>query len=229
MSHFVVYTILPEGTEKDSIESKIEDMLAPFSEHLEVDGYDKECWCVGSVARREAVKKADDELGKDISEFREEYWNMPEGERPEWEDHIKPLVELRNKYEKEHPLYNQPDEECDECNGTGYYESTYNPQSKWDWYVIGGRWHGYIRGEDTNLDQYVDNVDKNINTTDNLLFLDNSPFAVLTPDGTWHEKGEMGWFGMASNEKSEDDWLTYYNKVLDKYPNHTVVAVDCHI
>jgi len=29
-----------------------------------------------------------------------------------------------------------------------FYWSTYNPESKWDWYRIGGRWDGVIRGID---------------------------------------------------------------------------------
>jgi len=29
------------------------------------------------------------------------------------------------------------------------------------------------------------------------------PFAVVTPDGQWHEKGRMGWFGLVANEKEK--------------------------
>jgi hypothetical protein len=33
------------------------------------------------------------------------------------------------------------------CLGTGTVMSTYNENSKWDWFVIGGRWAGYFAGE----------------------------------------------------------------------------------
>lgn len=34
----------------------------------------------------------------------------------------------------------------------GYYVmSTYNPQSKWDWYTVGGRWDGFFKNMDGSL------------------------------------------------------------------------------
>lgn len=43
------------------------------------------------------------------------------------------------------------------CGATGTYKSTYNPRSKWDWYVIGGRWAGWItqRGPAADEDAHV--------------------------------------------------------------------------
>ncbi len=35
---------------------------------------------------------------------------------------------------------------CPSCHGKGTYPSTYNPDSKWDWWVVGGRWNGQLRG-----------------------------------------------------------------------------------
>jgi hypothetical protein len=40
------------------------------------------------------------------------------------------------------PAKDFPDPICSDCNGTGISSTTYNPNSKWDWYEIGGRWHG---------------------------------------------------------------------------------------
>jgi hypothetical protein len=57
-------------------------------------------------------------------------------------------------------------------------------------------------------------------------------FAVLTPDGVWHEKGEMGWFGCSSETKDEaDKWDdSYYNSFIkDANPEHYFCIVDCHI
>lgn len=56
-------------------------------------------------------------------------------------------------------------------------------------------------------------------------------FAVLDGDG-WHEHAEMGWFGLAHDEKeSEDDWNTkFFERFLKDLPEDTVLAiVDCHI
>jgi len=37
------------------------------------------------------------------------------------------------------------DFECDDCKGTGKETTTYNPNSKWNWYMTGGRWRGYFK------------------------------------------------------------------------------------
>lgn len=57
--------------------------------------------------------------------------------------------------------------------------------------------------------------------------------AVITPDGEWHEVGEMGWFGM-SDETGEEmvDWIDHFaERFILPYSNgdYEIVAVDCHI
>lgn len=56
-----------------------------------------------------------------------------------------------------------------------------------------------------------------------------STFAVLK-DGKWYEKGKMGWWGMASNEKDQEIWNAEINKLLSNLPEDTILSVyDCHI
>lgn len=60
---------------------------------------------------------------------------------------------------------------------------------------------------------------------------DNSatPFAILK-DGKWYEKGEMGWWGMVSNEKDKHSWNEEFHKLMrDLDPNTLLTVVDCHI
>ena len=54
-------------------------------------------------------------------------------------------------------------------------------------------------------------------------------FAVLM-DGKWHERGEMGWWGVVHDEKDEDEWYRQYAALLDSLPEDTLLSVyDCHI
>lgn len=54
-------------------------------------------------------------------------------------------------------------------------------------------------------------------------------WAVLK-DGQWIEKGEMGWFGMASNEKDDREWETKVSELLASLPADAMLSiVDCHI
>lgn len=56
-----------------------------------------------------------------------------------------------------------------------------------------------------------------------------STFAVLK-DGVWYEKGEMGWFGMVSDEKDPVDWNTQVAGMLELIDGDTLISIyDCHI
>ena len=59
-----------------------------------------------------------------------------------------------------------------------------------------------------------------------------STYAVITPDGEWHQKGEMGWFGMSSESGDESlNWdLNFYDNFFKNADPETIVTiVDCHI
>lgn len=57
-------------------------------------------------------------------------------------------------------------------------------------------------------------------------------YAVITPDGKWHERGQMGWFGIG-NETLEQarDWdNNYARKFLETAdPEWTLTIINCHI
>ncbi len=54
-------------------------------------------------------------------------------------------------------------------------------------------------------------------------------FAILK-DGQWFERGEMGWWGIAHNEKPDEAWDEEFSKLLDELPDNTLLSVyDCHI
>lgn len=56
-----------------------------------------------------------------------------------------------------------------------------------------------------------------------------STYAVVI-DSQWHEKGKMGWWGISTNEVSEQEWLNQFNAFIDSAPNDTLfTVVDCHI
>jgi len=114
---------------------------------------------------------------------------------------------------------------------------TYNPDSKWDWYRIGGRWDGVV----SKSGKEQPSEDGGFNFADVHELIDNNsclvrelpaksvPFAIVTPDGTWHEKGEMGWWGMTKNEKEEQKWEAEVAGILTDHKDDLIVGVDCHI
>jgi hypothetical protein len=54
-------------------------------------------------------------------------------------------------------------------------------------------------------------------------------FAVLK-NGKWHERGSMGWWGIVSDEKNEDEWTNQFFALINDLPDNTLLTiVDCHI
>lgn len=174
----------------------------------------------------------------------------------------------------------------------------FNPNAKWDWYQLGGRWTGFFKlkprtagilGEpslvsdhradygtadqamirDIDFERMIqDNFEESSKNYDEFEALYNdgklergdgywkygventgdcdhyipetrehylkrrapiTTFALLK-DGKWYEKGEMGWWGMVSDEKDIDEWNSQYTKLLSELPEDTLLSVyDCHI
>lgn len=165
------------------------------------------------------------------------------------------------------------DEEGNIDMATGERGYWYNPNAKWDWYEIGGRWSGYFDGANTiNVKDYDTAIDKEYynkklqewrdweagkefsfdenydfafykpeylkglyGSAENYARIKATPWmrAIVTPDGEWHEVGEMGWWGF-SDETGEDliDWVDHFvERFILPYSNgeYEITAVDCHI
>jgi hypothetical protein len=260
MSHFIT-TVLVEGLEPDAqgnlidedIEAAMEEALAPFNENTEVLRYKKDCYCIGHKARmagREAVQEKFGEPFLDAcrAAMAEKYpGGLPifgfndDAEEAYWNALLKPREDAEAEATAAHPMAGKPDPECDECKGKGWHFSTYNKQSQWDWYRIGGRWNGFYLPTAEDADsapkgQYglgVAQAAGNYIPVKDLLEKWDAErfvsFALLTPEGDWLESGSMGWWGIVSGAMSRDEWKQRFRETLEKYPNAVAVAVDCHI
>jgi len=186
-----------------------EGQLEPFSEHIELPRYK-----VGKVSFEE------------LSRFVEHYAPQHLDEKITTEE----LYKLHGVDWNGNMWKKNSDGNWDEW-------STYNPNSKWDWYQLGGRWSGRIQlkegatsgtvgaagvfGNEIGIDQALLGEIANINEL--------TTFAVLK-DGEWFEQGQMGWFGMSSNDKNEEDWEAEVRSLLEGLPDDTLISMyDCHI
>lgn len=142
-----------------------------------------------------------------------------------------------------------------------------NPNAKWDWWNVGGRYrdtlitnngpcdHAWFSAlnvaamRKTALDKRKAHVREARNAlasghdegTVKLMYGSRIfdadyaandrawTFAVLM-NGEWHERGQVGWFGVVSNEQSPEDWNgTYWRLLQSVKPRQYVWIVDCHI
>lgn len=162
----------------------------------------------------------------------------------------------------------------EKTNKRGYWT---NPNAKWDWYTVGGRWPNEIKLLDgTNADHAkIKDIDRTIDKDEykkaerfweviveelplredesksdftNFIkkeyyinkygtkgrFATNAssfvPYALLTDEGQWLSKGNMGWFGMSDDSAdSLDKAMKEFNKTLDEKLDHYLTIIDCHI
>jgi len=268
MSHFPVLIQVPK--EASNVREYVEEVLAPYDENKEVPEYDDTCYCVGRAAKDGVREAANREFGT-LGEIREKFWTEHEDKKlpyPErdadkeevqkylenkdmldklWKERIKPVLEFEDKMLSQHSLREQTSADCEECGGTGLYKTTYNPDSKWDWWCIGGRWHGYLTenmpndGDDWRA--HYRRIDQGFqsNFKPNALLgvaararSERDPsfrtFAFIDKSGAWHERGQMGWWACVSNEKDSDTWKKEFNDFINSVDDEDfIVLVDCHI
>jgi hypothetical protein len=56
------------------------------------------------------------------------------------------------------------------------------------------------------------------------------PFALVTPEGMWHERARVGGFGtLLDGGIDRDEWRDRVGGFLRSLRNHTAVIVDCHV
>lgn len=107
------------------------------------------------------------------------------------------------------------DPEPENIGEDGGLYSTYNPNSKWDYYTSG------LCERVRDLDFEGDDDWKAVT------------YAVVMPDGDWIAPGTVGWFGWST--ESEDQWELWRENFYNQFwkpaieQDWWVTVVDCHI
>jgi hypothetical protein len=115
MSHFSVVVCIDDP-------ARLETVMEPWSENLETEPYRR--YEEGGPAEFWAVKALREHEGLNPDDATLTWAQVAEAHNRRYDDSEKPML-------------------TDE-DGRAYTMSTRNPQSKWDWWTIGGRWAGYF-------------------------------------------------------------------------------------
>jgi hypothetical protein len=191
-------------------------------------------------------------------------------------------IPLKEYYNNDFTLFMQEwagyEEKDPKNNRYGYWE---NPNRKWDWYEVGGRFKELLKiknGENKVNSSRVKDIDFSLSKKEydeNLRFWElvvegNIPrdskeediikhcfykpdyylkrydnkeqfaqlstefgaYAVITPDGKWHSKGDMGWWGCSSeSDEAAKEWNKSFKEMFLETadPEWILTVVDCHI
>lgn len=206
MTHFTVGIILPHGV--NDAEGFIAKVMKPYFEHAEAEPY--VCYSLEQAAADIACSINRLEL---IISRNEPHYDLDQCRQQI--DQLRAMTP-QQKY-AEYVRYHE------HFNDKGEPISTYNAHSKWDWYVIGGRWDGWINDRDTSRRSLVDNTA----LTEEVIAMNKIPHAIITPDGQWHERGRMGWWAVLLTEN--ENWEQDARAIFARYPGCRVVIVDAHI
>ena len=205
MSHYTVLVITKDGD--------YESALAPFDENLEVAPYVRET--------REDLIKKEKERFKNYSE------RKAKGGDDSWFEEMHPSTLDWNDDEAILQNYIEHWKDEEKFDEEGNRLSTYNPQSKWDWYSLGGRWGGSFKlkegGEvikESELTWATGYAPIENGYTDHAQFKDID----LTPDPKEIKKAERFWEVVVEGKPIEEgekaeDFETFWNKkyYLDHY------------
>lgn len=332
MSHFTVLVHIPASEiDGDNIESLVQAKLQPFHEYectgrkdqyvIEVDETDEKLKEY-NIDTMDVVMFDNKFYGSKYSKQCERFWNrgysssdsklvLPEGYTLRENVHCSEVYTFK-EYLKDWLGY-ELDGKYSDYRAERFYRYT-NPNSKWDWWTIGGRWSDHFLGKDgvkydiikvkdwdldtpmkevldihtkfydkyeaSGLDEiefiswsdcrtmfdgdwtkirefywgqeYIKKLTELFSTNEeeekySWVLHDPTAFYkisrdsymkaryynivgsfVILFDGKWVEKGDMGWFGMSSNEKADWD-ETYLDKIKNFDDNDYLVLVDCHI
>lgn len=113
-----------------------------------------------------------------------------------------------------------------------YARCSHNPDGKWDWYQIGGRFNGRISGDCRSDD--ARGIDHNMVPVSDLIaapdFAARVPAVVVTPYGEWIARSvfvttSAGWH---VRDVPRRRWRERVRRILKAFPNHRVVCVDAH-
>lgn len=204
-----------------------EKQLKPFDENLELPRYVKYTKQQLIEKERSSIEVYKNTRYAEYLRDKEKY--IAECRNEEHVNYIQNDFPKRLKWTDDE-LYNEAISNFDAESITpdGGVYSTSNPNAKWDWYSLGGRWEGLLLLKDgSRVDQAKKkdiDIDKMRKREEGFL-----TFAFLK-DGKWYEQGEMGWWGIVSNEKDKDKWQEEFDKLIDSVDQDTLLSVyDVHI
>jgi len=198
MSHFSCLVIHKE-------EQDIAELMAPYSVELKVKPYISEskdkCYEKYLQAKKDARNKPDSFFAKKQKE----------------ESNI-----IGMSFEKFKKWYWGKDRIWDK---EGNLLTTYNPNDRWGYFMIGGTWEDFLLKKDgTRCNSCLItkiNWKKPIKT-----------YAIVTPDGKWHSRGKMLCFGISDEtEEQGRSWdLNFYDLNIKPYLSNefSVTILDCH-
>jgi hypothetical protein len=120
----------------------------------------------------------------------------------------------------------QEDDDYDVDVETGKKGHWYNPNAKWDWYSLGGRWSGSIKlkegasGVVGQSGTFGNEVGIDSAKAGDIENLESLPSFAILKDGVWIDQDQM----------DDTKWKDQRNSILSSLSDDTLISIyDCHM
>ncbi len=186
-------------------EQNIDELMAPYSEELKVKPY---IWETKEKCHEKYLQAKKDARSKPDSFF---------AKKQKEEANI-----IGMSFEKFKKWYWGKDRIWDK---EGNLLTTANPDGRWGYFIVGGSWKNLLLKK--NGDECNSCLITEVNWKKPIKI-----YAAITPDGKWHGKGKMLYFGIGDEtEKQARDWdLNFYDHIIKPHLSNEffVTILDCH-
>ena len=224
--HFTVGVI----TTNPSLE-EVENLLAPFDENIKVKPYIYQ-------AKQEIIdneKRSAEGLRKDIKDYSEDNYDS-NGAIPYWFDTNERYVnppKMKEFYQKllscntdedYYRFYRRYNEDCN-FDENGNELTTYNPDSKWDWYSIGGRWDGMFDKENGENTLLIKDIKWDNSTEEEKEYYKRYWEVVVEGQPLKEDEDKMKFFSLYKKEYYIDFYHTKEEYVERATKNHTYAVI----
>ena len=214
MSHFTVITVHKDGEDPT-------DILAPFQENNMGDCPEEYLEFERELSMKEAIELKEQTIAKMKQRLAEGGFVKPE-DLKDWQKN-KPGDQIRDTdlwLKKYIPIYEQMSvkEFITEAEGYAWDEEQQgfgymtNPNSRWDWYQMGGRWRGYFKPKEGATSGVLgesgvfDNDPKHPSYVDQIRF-DEIDFEGMKKDGA--KEAEKTWQKYLREKRAKKDAFWY--------------------
>jgi hypothetical protein len=226
--HFYGIVLLED---QGNVKQDIANMMDKFDEGREVEPYQVKCWGCEETARKKAESATEKELGtswKEIHKAYDKQGYFGNGKRKKnaktWEEFREPFYTKYNENVEKFVAKHRPLKSCKVCDGTGKETVTYNPDGKFDWYRVGGRWDGEIQdrdyvdlGTEDHYSEAHEKIKNNILSVKRLIEKKEIPYSLIV-DNQWHDR----------YEKPDADWNKQVMALYKSHPTYVAVGIDYH-
>jgi hypothetical protein len=252
MSHYTVAVILDKNIDQSAIHDAVSEALSPYDENIRTEPIVtklKSDIVLDLINKQQETLLLADEfklIGEEAFSIKYDTYKA---------SYVKDFIKDEGYKLTDTQLYelykssSNPESFDDEGNSI----STYNEDSKWDWWQIGGRWAGHLHGNDGLRLKDIQFNRVHTKSKAKLMYKENEKFkkefksfdkfyeyakykltySVLnSKTNEWIEPGEMGWF--AQTDETVDSKIAYIKKCKELFtkdldPEDWVIIVDCHI